>query len=189
MKIGIDLDGVVFNSEKLIKFYADQWSHFVLHKNKLKNNEVEPEKCYDWTNDEINEFYNTYFDKATQECELMAGAKEILEQLKKDGHQIYIITYRGEYREQEIIDAKALLSKINIKFDGIYWGVYNKMKKCEELGIDIYIDDNPGKVEQFSLSSIKVLYFQDTGIRNINQRNVTIVHNWMDIYKEIIKAK
>ena len=188
MKIGIDLDGVVFNTERKIMFYADEWSYFNLKRPKLRNDELEPEKCYNWTNEEIDYFYTTYFDKATQESALTPGAKETLERLKKEGHQIYVITYRGEYRRQEIIDAEALLKQINIEFDGKYWGVFNKMEKCKELGINVYIDDNPSKIEQFASYPINVLYFKDTGIRSTKNKNAKTVYNWMDIYKEIAQS-
>ena len=185
MKIGIDLDGVVFNTERKIMFYADQWSYFDLKRPKLRNDELEPEKCYEWTNDEVDYFYDTYFDKATQESSLMPGAKETLERLKKEGHEIYVITYRGEYRKQEITDAEVLLGQIDVDFDGKHWCVFNKMEKCKELGIDVYIDDNPSKIEQFESSKIKALYFKDTGIRPTKNKNAIVVQNWMDIYKEI----
>ena len=187
MKIGFDIDGVILNTERDIKFYADFWSFFTLNKPKLKNNEVEPEKCYTWTQEETDYFYNKNFDAITRKTSIIAGAKEIIQLLKKQGHEIYIISYRGDYRKTEISDAIKILKKFKVKFDGYYWSVANKMEKCKELGIDVYVVDNPGKVEQFANSPIKVLYFKDAPIREIKQKNVTTVYNWMDIYKEINK--
>ena len=185
MKIGIDIDGVILDSERNLKFYADYWSHFSLHKDRLKDDDVTQEHCFAWTEEETNFFYENYFDEITRNSNLMVGAKEILTKLKQEGHKLYIITLRGYYREQEKVDAEEKLRQLGVDFDGVYWSTKNKIQKCKELGIDFMIDDNPENVEQFANDQISVLYFKEGPIKDVVLPNVKKVNSWMDIYREV----
>ena len=185
MKIAIDFDGVILDSEPLLKFYADFWSTFSIGKERLRDDEVTQEKCFDWTGEEIVDFYNQYFDKITRQSHLMVGAKEILQKLKDEGHQLYIVTLRGYYNQEERIEAEEKLNQLGIEFDQICWGVKDKIGKCKELEADVMIDDNPTNVMQFANENIKVLYFKEAAIREIDLPNVKKVGSWMDIYRQI----
>ena len=185
MKIGIDIDGVILDSERGIRFYADYWSYFTLNKDRIKNDEVMQEKCFNWNDDETNYFFDNFFHDITINSNIMVGAKEILAKLKDEGHQLYIITLRGYYREQEKIDAEEKLKELGIEFDEVCWSAKNKVEKCREIGIDVMIDDTPDNVEQFANEKIQVLYFKEQPVREINQDNVFKVASWMDIYREI----
>ena len=187
MKIGIDIDGVILDTERPLRFYADFWSTFVLGKERLKSTEVSQELNFDWNTDEINEFYAKYFDDITKNSHIVVGAKEILKKLKDEGHELFIVTLRGFYREEEKILATEKLNQLGIDFEGIYWSVKNKRQKCEELGLDVIIDDSPSNASQFEGSKIKVLYFKEPPVRDVDFSNVTKVNCWMDIYREINK--
>lgn len=185
MKIAIDFDGVILDSEGLLKFYADFWSTFEIGKPRLRDDEVTQEKCFDWTGEEIVDFYNQYFDKITQQSHLMVGAKEILQKLKDEGHQLCIVTLRGYYNQEERIEAEEKLNQLGIEFDQICWGIKDKIGKCKELGADVMIDDNPTNVMQFENEDIKVLYFKEEATREVCMPNVAKVTSWMDIYRQI----
>ena len=56
LKIGIDLDGVVFDSEKLFRVYAELYDILELHQNGIiDNREVKFQDRYNWTKDIKNE--------------------------------------------------------------------------------------------------------------------------------------
>lgn len=185
MKIAIDFDGVILDSEPLLKFYADFWSTFSIGKERLRDDEVTQEKCFDWTGEEIVDFYNQYFDKITRQSHLMVGVKEILQKLKDEGHQLYIVTLRGYYNQEERIEAEEKLNQLGIEFDQICWGIKDKIGKCKELDADVMIDDNPTNVMQFANEDIKVLYFKEEATREVCMPNVAKVTSWMDIYRQI----
>ena len=187
MKIGVDIDGVILDSERPLRFYADFWSTFVLGKERLKSTEVSQELNFDWNTDEINEFYAKYFDDITKNSHIVVGAKEILKKLKDEGHELFIVTLRGYYREEEKIIATEKLNQLGVDFDGVYWSVKNKRQKCEDLGLDVMIDDSPSNASQFEGSKVKVLYFKESPVRDVVFPNVTKVNCWMDIYREIKK--
>ena len=185
MKIGFDFDGVILDSERATKFYADFWSYFTLKKDRLNREEASQELCFNWTDEELNRFFAEHYDNITRESALMVGAKEILTKLKEEGHELYVITLRGFYRDAEITEAKPKLQELGIEFDEVCWGVHKKAKKCKELGIDIMVDDNPNNVEQFIGEDIKVLYFKEPSIRDVVADNIVKVDSWMDIYREV----
>lgn len=185
MKIAIDIDGVILDSERSLKFYADYWSYFNLKKDRIREDDVTQENCFDWTNEEIDYFYNTYFDTITDNSNLIVGAKEILTKLHQEGHELYIVTLRGYYREQECIGAENKLKQLGDIFKQIYWNTKDKISVCKQLGIQVMIDDNPDNVEQFADNNIQVLYFKEQPIRDVKLDNVTKVDSWMDIYREI----
>lgn len=184
MKIGIDVDGVIIDSEINYRFYAEYWSHFKLGKDRMREDTTSQEFCFDWTDEEAKYFYNDIFDKCTKCSHIAVGAKEILRQLKKEGHQLYVITMRGYY-PNEIKYTKKAFRKIGVKFDGIYYKTPNKFEKCKELGVDVMIEDSPEKIAAFVGSNIDVLYVREAKIQHINAKNVTEVDTWMDIYMKI----
>jgi 5'(3')-deoxyribonucleotidase len=187
MKIGIDFDAVILDSERKLKFGAEYWSLKELGKPKLKSTEVSQEDCFDWTDEERNRFYREQYDGLVEKCEFMPGANEIMKELVGMGHEFYIITLRGCFRTEEIESAKKYMRKMSVKPKQVLWGVWDKAAKCKELGLDIMIDDNPKNVDTFKGSNIEVLYLRDTEARDVKLKNVTTVYTWMQIYHEIVK--
>ena len=188
MKIGIDFDGVILDSQRNINFYADFWSTFELKKSKLKDEDLEQECCFGWTKEEKKRFFDKHYDKISKNSEFIVGAKEILTILKNEGHELYLVTARGQLGEEETNLAKEKLDELGVEFDMLCWSSVDKVSKCKELGINVMIDDNPKNVEQFKdEENIKVLYFQDNFARSVDMKNVIKVDSWMDIYQEIFK--
>lgn len=187
MKIGIDYDGVIMDSERSLRFASEYWSITKINKPLINPSEVSLEPRFGWTNEESKMFFSECYDKTVKNCRFMPGAPEILKKLSDMGHKFYLITLRGCFRKQEKTITKKQLKKLPIKFEQIIWGERNKAQKCKELGLDMMIEDNPANIDLFKGSDIDILYIQDHKIRNINQKNVTTVYSWMDIFREIEK--
>ena len=103
MKIGIDLDGVVFDSEKLYRVYTELYDMIELGKNSKKDNrELKFQDRFDWTDEEKDNFLDEYQPEIISQANYMPGAKMILKKLKEEGNDLYIITARGIHNEQII---------------------------------------------------------------------------------------
>ena len=187
MKIGIDYDGVIMDSERALRFTSEKWSISKLNKPLINPSEVSLEHRFGWTDTESKMFFTECYDKTVKDCNFMPGALEILKKLSELGHEFYLITLRGCFRKQEVTITKKQLKHFPIKFKQIVWGERNKAQKCKELGLDMMIEDNPANVDLFKGSNIEILYLQDHQIRSVTQKNVTTVHSWMDIYREVLK--
>ena len=100
MKIGIDLDGVIFDTEKTFRVYSELYDMLELKQNSKENNyELKLQDRFNWSEEQINDFFNKYCRKIMKETSFMPGAKEVLKMLKKDGHSLIIITARGGFNK------------------------------------------------------------------------------------------
>ena len=187
MKIGIDLDGVVIDSETTFRTYEEIFDIDILNGNNLINRE-EPkfQARYNWTKEQEKEFIEKYFLKISKESNLMSGFMATYELLKQQGHEFVVITARGGFLEEMKDDAIRLLDENNIKFDKYYWKIEDKLQVCQNENIDIMIDDDWRIIKKLSDNKIKTLYFRDTNLMKLKENNyIKEVNNWGEIYRHI----
>ena len=187
MKIGIDLDGVVIDSETTFRTYEE-----IFDVNKLKgNNLIDREEPnfqfrYKWNDLEKKEFIEKNFMTISKESPLMAGFKGVYNLLKKEDIEFIVITARGGFIEEMKDDAERLLKENNIEFDKYYWKQYDKLDVCLNEKVDIMIDDDYRIIKKLSENGIKTLYFRDTGLKKLDENEyIKEVNNWGDIYRYI----
>lgn len=188
MKIGIDLDGVVFDSETTFRTYEEI---FAVEKGNYIIDREEPkfQARYNWTQEEKKEFIDKYFLTVSRESGLMSGFLAVYRLLKEQGHEFVVITARGGFVKEMKDDAIRVLEENNIKFDKYYWRVEDKLEICQKENIDIMIDDDWKIVKKLSENGVKTLYFRDTNLKILEENEfVKEVNNWGDIYR-IIKNK
>lgn len=192
MKIGIDLDGVVIDSETTFRTYEEIFDMEILQSNNLINRE-EPkfQARYNWNIEQQKEFAKNYFMKVSKESGLMSGFIGAFEYLKKQGHQFIVITSRGITPEGNFLkemeeDVMKLLKENFIEFDKYYWGQEDKLDICKKENIDIMIDDDWKIIKKLSDNNIKTLYFRDTNLKVLPESDyITEVNNWGDICRII----
>ena len=187
MKIGIDLDGVVIDSETTFRTYEEIFDIDVLKGNNLINKE-EPkfQARYNWTNEQEKEFIERYFLKVSKESNLMSGFIGIFNLLKEQGHEFVVITARGGFVKEMKDDAIRLLEENNIKFDKYYWNVEDKLEICKNEKVDIMIDDDWKIIKRLADNEVKTLYFRDTNLMKLEENEYTKeVNNWGEIYRYI----
>ena len=187
MKIGIDLDGVVIDSETTFRTYEVIFDIDVLKGNNLVNKE-EPkfQARYNWTEEQEKEFIEKYFLTVSKESNLMSGFIGIYNLLKKQKHEFVVITARGGFIKEMKDDAIRLLNENNIEFDKYYWKVEDKLEICKKENVDIMIDDDWKIIKRLADNQIKTLYFRDTNLMKLEENEyVKEVNNWGEIYRYI----
>lgn len=162
MKIGIDIDGVVLDFERLVRTYAELYDVIELNGNGLM---AKDENCfqkrYNWNEIELTRFKNKYFVSLSKESKLMPGVKDAIKLLRRDGHELIIISARGiDYNEMKYV-AEEILKKENLIFDKYYWKQVDKVNVALLEKIDIMIDDSYEICKKMSDKKIKTLYFRD----------------------------
>ena len=186
MRIGIDIDGVIFDSEREFKVKAELYDVIELNKNSIIN-EKEPyfQQKYKWSENVINDFMSKKRTHISETCNFMPGAIEVINLLKKDGHKLIVITARGEeYQEKSI--AQKRFKEEGLEFDKYYWGAHNKSQICKEENIDIMIDDYYKNCKSISKNNIKTLYFREYPNYELEENEyLKEVHNWGEIYRYI----
>ena len=187
MKIGIDLDGVVIDSETTFRTYEEIFDIDVLKGNNLINKE-EPkfQARYNWTSEQEKEFIEKYFLTVSKESNLMSGFIGVYNLLKEQGHEFIVITARGGFIKEMKDDAIRLLNENNIKFDKYYWKVEDKLEICKKENVDIMIDDDWKIIKKLADNQVKTLYFRDTNLMKLEENEyVKEVSNWGEIYRYI----
>lgn len=186
MKIGIDLDGVVIDSENTWRVYEEVFDIEDVGGNNIINKE-EPyfQQRYNWNEETQDKFWKNCVLKASIDSNLMPGFKFVYN-LLKDNNEFIVITARGGRIPELIDDAKEKFEKNNIKFDKYYWNIHNKAEICKKENIDIMIDDNWMNCKDIASNGIKTLYFKATDLKILKETEyLKQVTNWGEIYRII----
>ena len=188
MKIGIDLDGVIFDSERIFRVYAELYDILELHQNGIiDNREVRFQERYNWSQEIINNFMRKYHTKIIEEAAFMPGAKEVIKMLKNEGHELIIITARGNKKKEHIAITEDILKKNNMYiFDKYCWGVEKKREVCVAEKIDLMIEDSNNNCKAISDAKIKTIYFKDAPNYDMEENEyLKTLYNWGEIYRYI----
>lgn len=187
MKIGIDLDGVVIDSEQTFRTYEEIYDVDILKGNHLMNKE-EPkfQDRYNWNKFEEEAFINEYFLQVSKDSNLMSGFTKVFQLLKEQGNEFVVITARGGFIKEMKDDAIRLLEEHQIEFDKYYWKVEDKLEICKSEKVDIMIDDDWKIIKRLADNKVETLYFRDTNLIKLEENEyIKEVNNWGDIYRYI----
>ena len=188
MKIGIDLDGVVFDSEKEFRVYSELYDMLDLKQNsKINNKELKFQSRFKWTKEGIDGFLNKYHKQIIVESNFMPGVKRILKLLKEDGHTLILITARGGMNRDmiKVTEERLQQNEMNI-FDKYYWATENKDEVCVKENVDIMIDDFCDKCKSIANSKIKTIYLKDAPSYDLEENEyIKVLYNWGEIYRYI----
>ena len=188
MKIGIDLDGVVFDSEKEFRVYSELYDMIDLKQNsKTDDRELKFQDRFQWTGKETEDFLKKYHKQIIEESNFIPGVKRILKLLKEDGHSLVLITARGGLNKDMIKITEERLKENGMDiFDKYYWATENKDEVCQRENIDIMIDDSCKNCENIANSKIKTIYLKDAPSYNLEENKyIKVLYNWGEIYRYI----
>lgn len=188
MKIGVDLDGVIFDTEKAYRVYAELYEVLDLKKNTIIDNKSDRfQTRYGWTDEETKKFVEKYHEYIVKNSNFMPGAKTVLKMLKKEGHELIIITQRG-YKEKKYIEmTEGIFKKNDLEiFDKYYWATIDKAKICLEEKLDLMIDDYIENCKKISNEGIKTIYLKDSpSYETKDTEYLKTLYNWGEIYRYI----
>lgn len=185
MKIGVDVDNTITNTMPILKAYCRIYNEEVIKRN-LKMNEkgYSTLTFYNWTTEENLIFCNKYLQEIVLQADIKENAREIIEKMKNEDNEIYIITAR---REPTFIDpygtTKKFLDENNIVYDKIVANCGDKYKYCRENGIELMMDDEPQNINAIS-KIMPVIAFKGIHNEDCKGNNVIKVNTWEEAYKE-----
>ena len=186
MKIGLDIDGVILDSENVFRASAELYDLLELHKNGVVNPKgFRNSERYDWNANETSGFREKFIE-LTKKSMIMPNAKEVLQLLKKDGHELIIITARGLTIKGMKEAGEERLNDFNLTFNKYFWCVEDKTAICKQESIDIMIDDKSSICNDTAQNKIKTLYFRDVNREKLGENEyLKEVNNWGEIYRYI----
>lgn len=187
MKIGIDIDGVILDYERVLKTYGDLYDFIELKKDGIINrNEHYLRNRYDWTDEERMNFINKYFLKLSKQTPLIPGAKDVIDMLQKEENELIIISARGGMIEEMKDVAMEKFEEEDISFNKYYWKQDDKLEVAQNEKLDVMIDDSYDVCRKLSSNGIKTIYFRDKEMKVLEQNeNLKEVSNWGEIYRYI----
>ena len=159
-----------------------------MHQNGIiDNREVRFQERYNWSQEIINNFMRKYHTKIIEEAAFMPGAKEVIKMLKNEGHELIIITARGNKKKEHIAITEDILKKNDMYiFDKYCWGVQKKKEVCVAEKIDLMIEDSNNNCKAISDAKIKTIYFKDAPNYDIEENEyLKTLYNWGEIYRYI----
>ncbi len=189
MIIGVDLDGVLFDSEHWYRSYGELFNLRLRGVKADTSKQLDIQEKYDWTKEEFDEFLDEYLQFITEKAPLKPAAKEVIELLKKRGHHLIVITARGDLGEYEIGATDERLKKEGISFDKIFYYQHDKLARCKAEGVDVMLEDSLANVTKIANGGIKCLYFRELVVAPSNHENIIEVESWGDAYREILNLE
>lgn len=185
MKIGIDVDGVILDYERVLRTYADLYDFIELKKCGIINrDEHYLENRYNWSKEEKMDFVNRYFLKLAKKAQLIPGAKDVIDMLLKEGNEFVVISARGGMIKEMKNIAIKKFNEENICFSKYYWNQADKLIIAKKENIDFMIDDSYDVCKKLSQNGIKTIYFRDKDMKKIEQgKYLKEVSNWGEIYR------
>lgn len=186
MRIGVDIDGVLTNMERYqLDHYTKKYYElgitlkdpFAYHTHEI----FKSDKKFDynmWRED------SKYFFLPPRDF-----ASEIINKLKDDGHEIYIVTARGSRHDEERNNyirntTFNWFKEHNINVDKVIFTSGSKLEVCKENNVDIMIEDMKENIEEIS-TKIPCLVFDAIYNRDCKNENIIRVYSWYHIYSVI----
>ena len=130
----------------------------------------------------------------TEDVRFFVDCKEVLEELKSKGHELYIISYCGPKREEETIKALKEYGIHRIIPEKNWSFVRSRGKKvdsCLQWNIDIMIDDRQDVHQNLfsKIPNIKGIWFDPPSNAQYSHRRLVLAYNWKDILSYFSKIK
>ena len=195
MRIGIDIDGVLTDVERQqldygSKFYYERYQKEIVDFEGYDTNQI-----FNVDDKLDEEFWRKYFKEYSLNVEARKFASEVIDKLKQDGHQIYIITARGSFlshsadvmsieENQQIV--LNWLKNNHINYDKIIFSPEDKLDICKENNIDLMIEDKVDNINKIS-KIIPVICFHAGYNKDCKNSNIIRCYSWYDIYSKINK--
>ncbi len=197
MKIGIDIDDTTVLTVKPMLKYADKFEEEIsgipTNRNSfgLITNRYYLEALYGWDKKTKFDFFDKYYKNVLEECTMLPNANKTINKLKEEGDTIHFITARLmniKNCDTEKITKKCL-KDFGIKYDSLNLHIFNKLDFFKKNKIDLCIEDSYETCRELTDIGIKSILMTTKMNANIDEKDITRVNNWNEIYSEIEKYK
>lgn len=186
MNIGIDIDNTITNTAPILKKYCKEYNDTVV-KRGLEMHETGAASfdLYDWTQEENMDFCVKYLEEVVLQAEVKENAKEVIQKLKNEGHQINIISSRAfPMFKTPYETTEKFLKEKGIVYDKLLVGKIEKRSSCVENQLDVLIEDEVKYINEMS-EFMNVFVFGAVYNKQCSGKNITRVYNWIEVYDKI----
>ena len=190
MRIGIDIDGVFTDLEQ---YHIDYGCKYCIDNNiefSINLSRYDMAGAFNMTKEQELDFWNQYLIPYAKEEKIRPFAKEVIDRLKQDGNEIYIITARWTAERNDAVGenmrniTKNWLAENKINYDKLIFTKGDKLQYCIDNEIDIMIEDDSKNIKGIS-TKIPVICFDAAYNRDSVGNNIIRCYSWYDIYIKI----
>ncbi len=178
MKLGFDIDGVIANfSQPLLQIIKKNYGLTLTEK---AITSFSLTHVLGITRAEETQLIT---DVLYKDLPIYPGAKETLERLSREGHEIYLLT--GRYGHLRDITQTWLKEKA-VPFNELHLLEMGKKYQVNISGLAVIVEDSLDEALEWSARVQTVLLFNHPYNQTLNVKNLTKrVFSWDDIYREI----
>ncbi|MCL2354877.1 MAG: hypothetical protein FWC68_03205 [Oscillospiraceae bacterium] len=195
MRIGIDIDGVLTNVHQ---FTIDYFTKYCVENNieyTIGDCDYESATTFNVSNKTDEDFWYEHIFYYAKNQPARIFSSEVIKKLKKEGHEIYIITARWLSNKSDETGNKMRnavenwLHNNDIKYDKLIFSKLKeygerKIESCENTKIDLMIEDSPQNIIELS-AVCPIICFDNSYNQNVEGNNIYRCYSWYDIYKKI----
>lgn len=178
LKIGVDLDGVVYN-------FTDSLREFLVTKKGFNPESLPASTCWDFYSEDWGltlEEYLTYCNEGVDaEVVFLHGkptkdAKKVLDWFKDDGHTIHIVTHRT-FGQKSATNTEAWLKREGIPYDTLTFA-----KDKTVVPVDVFIEDNADNYDALVAAGVDVVLLDQPWNKYATHANRIYSWNMFDNY-------
>lgn len=193
MNIALDVDGVLWDIEAFQLKYGEKYF------SKRGFSIVDPDgfgikDIFGCSSRQEKAFWASYILRGFF-VKARAHADEVVRDLRKRGHRIYIITSRAKTTETSLLGAVmrglvlAWLRVNSIAYDGIVFcddhnDERNKRRACEELAVDVMVEDRKENIDLLK-NLTRVIGFRTRNNQFYKDASVVFVCSFQEVKREI----
>lgn len=183
MRIGVDIDGVV--SDSYTAWLGEMNRYFSKNISVLEDYEVH--LVYDVSWDEMNNFFKQNMEHLFMLPQPMKGAKDAIESLIAQGHEIIYVTARAADEEEVTL---RWMDKYKIPYKHL---VFSDMKSKVDLArqwkLEVFIEDYTKNAVELAESGISVLLLDASYNQGELSSGIRRCRDWTEIIKAIENLK
>jgi len=190
MRIGIDIDNTLTNVQEELNEAAYNYAIKLgkpidtsIIKEDINNNGSFYKQNFKFSYNELKYFLKEIMEKIVNKAEPRENAINVIRNLRKEGHKIYIITARdNEFHDDPYILSKTWLDKNKIEYDKLIVNARKKAPVCKQEKIDLFIDDQMHNCIDIMNEGIQAIRISDS---KEHFENIKSFDNWNEIYEYI----
>jgi uncharacterized HAD superfamily protein len=181
MKIGIDIDGTIKDTHKAaVEVYNKEFGKQV-HIDDVPDFYLD--KPFGLTPQEGRKTWRRLEEKIYTLGLPLPHASEVLNQLVRDGHEIYFITARPGMEKIRRV-TKLWLKKHSFPYNGnnLYMNSINKAKVAKKIGIDLFFEDAEEHLNKLVSGNVPTVIVDACYNRDLHPDLLRIT-DWRDVYE------
>ncbi|PGK31725.1 hypothetical protein CN907_27045 [Bacillus anthracis] len=181
MRFGFDIDDTLINlREHAFTIYNKNLNQKVSINAFLELNRVEIHELFGLTDQQGKEMWNRSLEEIYYtSCPAYPDAREMLQKLETQGHEIYYITARPKAHGER---TKSWLKEQGFPVwdDRFFYGMldHEKVKIIKKLNLDYYFDDKPDVLNTLRNESVKVYVKEQSYNRHVDLPRIV---NWTEL--------